>query len=190
MLVCAPALAGDITFALDPVGGTVSGAPGETIGWGFTLTNSGPYWLLVDESTFVPDTADYTDFISIPFMVIGPSPENDSWTESFDASAQTGAGSFSIDPAAVVGSEISGPILLTYDLYDVDPNSPSFDPANDLVLPSGQQISADAEVDVVAPTSTPEPALGILAGLLCLVTCILRAKQRTVTNVAKVSIRP
>ena len=78
-------------FTLDPPGGAVSGTPGSTVGWGFTLSNNTD-WLVVTVSAFCVGTghtaADlftaacttayaavgtYTDFIATTFSNTGMS---------------------------------------------------------------------------------------------------------------------
>lgn len=77
------------SLTLDPPTGAVSGAPGDTVGWGFTLANS-PDYLIVTNSAFCQGTghtsADigtaacttayaafgtYTDFIAAAFSSLG-----------------------------------------------------------------------------------------------------------------------
>jgi hypothetical protein len=173
---CMP-LTADVTFTLDPVGGAVSGTPGGVVGWGFTFLNDTNFAVL-SSSDFVSGTAvgTYVDYFQNYYDIVGPLPESDTLTETFDAGMMTGTGEFDIDPSAVVGAEWDGTIQLTYDLYNVDPNDPGFDPTADLVA-SGLTVSADASIDVVAPgSSVPEPALGAWAGLLCLGMCVRRSE--------------
>lgn len=154
-------------FTLDPVGGAISGAPGDVVGWGFTFYNDADYAVITD-SEFLTGSSlgTYTGFIQLPFFVVGPAPETTSWTQSFDANAQTGAGQFAIDPLAVVGAIANGVIQVTYDLYSASPNDPSFDPGVDLVN-SGNTIAAAASVSVTAPpiVVVPEPFLAPFAAL-------------------------
>jgi hypothetical protein len=142
------------TLQLDPVGGAISGAPGATIGWGFTITNSTDF-IVVTSATFTgspPGT--FTDFISaFNFIVVGPSPENSSVSQTFDATTMAGIGSFAISAGAMSGTT-SGQIELTYDLFSRSPNDPSFDPDTD-TLATDQVLSAAASVTVVGPTDTP-----------------------------------
>ena len=172
-----PSAARATTLALDPVGGGVSGTPGTVVGWGFVLFNSTDY-VLVSQSEFVSATnvGTYTDFISSnQSFVVGPSPESDTWSQSFDATSGTGVGMFLIDPALTGPAHADGVILLTYDLYSVSPNSPDFNPDTDLIS-SGNSLSASASIDVLAPV--PEPALGFRVALVCLGICVAGRKSR------------
>jgi hypothetical protein len=163
-------------LVLDPLGGAISGAAGTTVGWGFTLTNLGVDFLVVTSSDFcvgAPTSpcsnslGTYTDFAGPQFIVVGPSPESNSVTQTFDGSLLTGMGSFLINPGAT--GSVTGEIVLTYDLYNVDPNSPTFDPTVDTVS-VGNDLTASASVTVGAQT-VPEPATVLLfgSGLLALV---------------------
>lgn len=152
------------SLTLDPVTGSRAGYPGVTVGWGFTLTNDTNY-LLATGADFVLDPASpvvgtFTDFSGYSAVVVGPSPEAPQWQQSFDAVLHSGIGSFTIDPSAVEGLVAFGSIVLTYDLYNLSPNDPSFDPDVNL-LSTGNQLSAPASVTV---TAVPEPSTFLLLG--------------------------
>jgi len=145
----------NLTFTLSN-GGKIAGNRGSTVGWGFTLTNTLNY-VVIDASEFDITQASgdgtYTDIIGPNFIVVGTGVyASTPITQAFDASVPSGVGSFSISPSASVGDIVLGTIVLTYDVYSVSPNDPSFDPFTD-TLANGLQISASAQVNV-----TPEPA--------------------------------
>jgi hypothetical protein len=166
------------TLTLDPLNGGISGTAGTKVGWGFTLTNLGTDFAVVTGSDFcvgVPSSpcsnalGTYADFIGPQFIVVGPSPESTSATQAFDNNLLKGMGSFLINPGAT-GSVI-GDIVLFYDLYSVDPNSPSFNSALDTVS-VGNDLTAPASVRVV-----PEPgSLLLLASGLA--GCFLTKKKQ------------
>src|SRR5579875_495514 len=101
-----------------PPSGYVSGLPGATVGWGFTLSNPDSDFLLVTGSSFDagckgcpgPPAAvgSYTDFIGNNFVIAGPSPESQSVSQPFNASHQTGAGSFTFALSAPRNTSING----------------------------------------------------------------------------------
>jgi hypothetical protein len=167
------ARADDISLTLDPVGGALTGPAGSTVGWGFTLANSGLDFAVISGSDFCvgPITSPcstsfgtYTDFIGQQFIVVGSS----SVTEAFDNNTQTGLGSFFINPAST--GTVNGLAVVFYDLFSVDPNSPDFNPDLDTIS-NGNLLSADASVTVgSSATSTPEPGslLLLAAGVLAL----------------------
>ena len=130
-----------ISLSLTPSGGSVSGQQGQTVGWGFTLTNTSGYYAVISSSEFCVGTSfcgagttnssalgTYTDFISANSIVVGPDTsdllyEGSSWvskgpsySESFNNSLPTGIGSFSISQSAPPGTE-NGRIYLTYDVF-------------------------------------------------------------------------
>jgi hypothetical protein len=162
---------GTPTLTLNPTTGAISGAPGATVGWGFTLTNTTDF-LVVSSSDFCVGAitspcsnslGTYTDFIGPQFQVVGPSPESTSLTQAFDLLAQTGMGSFAINLSALAGDSVTGEIVVTYDLYSVDPNNPNFDPILD-TLSTGDILTAGASVSVPSATAVPEPGSVILLG--------------------------
>ena len=153
-------------LTLDPGSGMISGLPGETIGWGFTVTNdSQTDWLILTSANFTPTTSigTFTDYTGANFVVVGPAPESSSVTQPFLPAIQSGAGSFAINSNAPFGI-VAGQIVMTYDLYSQDPNSPSFDPIASLIS-TDNSLSAPASVQVV-----PEPAtwLGMISALVLL----------------------
>ena len=124
----------------------------------------------------------FTDFASgFNFIVVGPSPESPVVAQSFDLLLQTGIGAYLIDPGTPVGALSTGVVRLTYDLYTVSPNDPSFDPAKDLVS-SGNFLDANASVQVQAQAAdTPEPSTCLLLGCgLLAVAAVRRRRLKTV----------
>lgn len=153
-------------LTLAPSDGALSGAPGKTVGWGFTLTNDADY-LVVTAADFPASLSigQFIDFISPQFFVVGPAPETDTVSQGFDAALMTGVGAFEIDPFAVIGGVAAGLLTLTYDLYAVSPNDPGFDPDTD-TLSVGNRLTAEVSVTVVP---VPASLLLLLPGLLGLV---------------------
>jgi hypothetical protein len=156
------------------------GPAGSTVGWGFNVTNPGTDFAIITGSDFCVGVISspcgnslgtYTDFVGAQFFVVGPTPETNSVTQSFDNSAQTGFGSFLINPGAT--GSVVGELVMTYDLFSVDPNSINFNPDLD-TLSVGNYLSSAASVTVGTGTvSAPEPPtlillIGGLAGLLLL----------------------
>jgi len=187
-LILASAGRADTTLMLDPANGAISGAPGTTVGWGFTFTNDTNYAVITGsqfcDSTssplpdiclaLTPNLGSYTDFAGAQFLVVGPSPESPTVSQAFDNSAATGIGSFAIDPSA--SGTTSGIIVLTYDLYSVNPNDPAFDPSAEIA--GGNYLTAAASVTVAPVAPVPEPALLPLMGAGLLVMVLLLRRRR------------
>ena len=175
------AKADDVTLTLDPAGGAVTGPAGSTVGWGFTLADSGSDFAVVTSSDFCVAMVSspcsnpfgvYTDFIGQQFVVVGPSPEPGSVAQSFDDSAMTGVGSFAINPAST--GTLDGFLAVTYDLYSVDPNSPSFDPTVDTVS-TGNYLYATASVTVGSSSTGNVPEPGTMTLLAAGIAMLLLA---------------
>ena len=140
-------------FSLIPSSGTVSGSPGATAGWGFTITNNDSSdWLVLNDSFFTPSNllgsdGTYTDFIASQFVVIDPGSTS---SESFDALLQSGVGSFQIPWSAPEGGTATGTVNVDYSLFSQDPNSPTFDPGS---FVTAGTASAGGSVFVPEPSS-------------------------------------
>src|ERR1700757_2594148 len=103
IFTCA-AQADSISLTLDPTNGALTGPAGSTVGWGFTLTNTGTDYAVISGSDFCvgvitsPCTnslGTYTDFSQFQFVLAGPSQ---SVTQTFNQTLNTGLGSFLINP--------------------------------------------------------------------------------------------
>lgn len=178
LMFCAASHASAV-LSLNPADGALFGASGEVVGWGFTLTNTTNF-LVVDSTDFCPGApaspcsnpvGTYTDFAGPQFIVAGPAPENTSVTQSFDNVSQQGTGSFTINDGLPVGTTVSGNIVLTYDLFSVDPNDPNFDPGTDTIS-TGNLLEAPASVTVA-----PEPSTFLLFGASCIVGAAWRRRR-------------
>jgi hypothetical protein len=159
----------NVTLTLDPPTGKVGGSPGDTVGWGFTLSTDSDY-ILIDSFSFLESTPVglFTAFAPPTGAASSGSP----LTAPFDPLAGTGVGSYRIG-AFPNGSSSTGEILVTYDVFNSDPN---LGPANDLF--SGLEVSASAEVDVAGGAAVvPEPATFPLV-FLCLTYILLQSRWR------------
>jgi len=72
LLSSVAAFADSYTFSLVPAGGSVKGAPGSVVGWGYTITNdSSTHWLdtsAVNAGIFRFATLDSGDYFSFPLV--------------------------------------------------------------------------------------------------------------------------
>ena len=158
-IMLAGGLRAAVTLQLDPMNGSATGAPGDTVGWGFTLTNTDVDYLAVTGSNFdvgcqgcpgpSATIGSYADFIGGPFYVLGPG-EGTTLTQSFDDGMQTGVGAFAISNSAPGGTVLNGYIEVDYETFSCDPLT-SANPDACLLTPDAQLYQA-AAVNV-----SPEP---------------------------------
>lgn len=147
-----------VTLTLIPSNGTVLGAPGQTVGWGFTINNDTPNYLLFTNSFFCQPGQDphfttctttlggpnhYQDYIATNFTLIAPFT---TVTVPFNLATQTGFGAYAIPSNAAVHASDSGSLVATYDSFDGIPgqcgtNQVGFD----------DELSAPASVVVSPP---------------------------------------
>jgi hypothetical protein len=162
-------------FSVSPAPPDLFGMPGDTVGWGFTITNDTNF-LEITSAQFClnpvsfpactpADIGTFTDFISqFNDIVLGP---GNSATQDFDPILFKGVGSFAIDPGAPLQTTDFGQLVLTYDVYTADPNEPD---SGAILLFSDLTLSQNASVTA----GVPEPGTFTLA-LGMLLSCCLRA---------------
>lgn len=158
----AQALPFTYTFGLLPPGGMVSGAPGQLVGWGYTLANTDTVnWFVptqLSASSFLlgaPD-AGYFDF-----PILGPGL---GVSVAFDPLAGKGLFGLQLNPGALPGQSESGHFTLAGEWWSADPfaGGTLLQPGDRALAPFSVQVSGGA---------TPEPATLplLLAGLVWLV---------------------
>jgi hypothetical protein len=161
MLAAAVSANADVVLTLDP--GTLKGAPGQTVGWGFTLTSDPFFWISAVTSSPIlesnPGLGQYNDLVGAlggPDGALGPARPD--WTLSFEAGNQTGFAEFSIDPDAVPGTVDSGLLDLNYELFSDNPFR-----CSDCAV-GFADLQVPFQIEVVAPAaSAPEPDAAWLA---------------------------
>ena len=162
----------------------LSGGPGSTVGWGFTIVNNTADYLEFSSSQFClapvlltpvlactsPVTGVYHDIIVGNDPIIAP---GSSLSEDFDPIGfTTGIGFFDINPDAVPPSSDIGQIVLIYDGYAQDPDS-----GNATQLLFSVPLAADASVTTEAVA--PEPATaGFVATALPILAVMARQARR------------
>jgi len=163
-------------LTLDPASGAIQGSPGDTPGWGFTLSSDPVSWIsVVTTSLFTESNSSlgfYTDYAG---LLGGPAngvlaPGAPDWVVPFDAFNQLGLGAFSIDPGAPVGAIDAGLLDLNYETFSADPNL------------CGNCATGFFDVfvpfQVQAVEAAPEPAAGWLIGGALLLLGVVRRKRR------------
>ncbi len=168
------AMAAGPVLTLNPSNGVVSGTPGSTVGWGFTLSNDSgflvPSQVVFCEGAFnsgcAPTFGTFTDFAAqFQLNVVGPTV-----TEVFNNATQQGIGSFAIHANAPTGVTDVGTIFLVYDTFSCDITDANCDPTQ---TGFSQLLSAPTSVNVVG--AVPEPGS---AGLILLELALLMARLR------------
>jgi hypothetical protein len=110
-----PVLGGTFTFDLMPAGGSISGAAGSTIGWGYSITNESTTDWLLTVGLSADSFADGTPSLLFDFPTIAPSG---TVTVPFDGLAGIGLYQFTWDAAAPVGGLNSGTFVLSAQWWD------------------------------------------------------------------------
>jgi hypothetical protein len=156
LLLLAPAVRADSwTFATLPANGNISGPPGSTIGWGYTITNqSTANWLVltgISADVFQNATPDSSIF---DFPILAPMG---SLTVPYDPVLFAGLFQMTWDINAPIGFINSGNFVLSAEFWD---NSPL---AGGAFVSFGLDQSAPYSATVAAPVGVvPEPATLVL----------------------------
>jgi hypothetical protein len=165
LLLAGLAVANAATLTLDTP--NLVGSPGETVGWGFTLTADPDRWMTVVGSTLINETNSslgwYSDRIALqggPLDFFLP-PGAPNWIQSFDLFATAGLGSYTIDPLAVEGGINSGQILVQIELFSsINPEDcevSCYLGTEELLVPFSISVGPSG------PSEVPEPStLGIV----------------------------
>jgi len=197
-----PASGAGISFASVPAGGVIDAAAGGFNGWGFDITDTTDF-ISLDSTVFnltsvngVPETGafpigTYTDLtpnllgpagglfvvgsgvfangteVIQPFAPVGGTP---------NPGQDIGAGEVVLNPGVLLGTDVKGNIVFTYEEWSVSPNDPAFDPDVDLVA-TGQ--TASVPVEVVA--GVPEPGSIVLLGSALVALLLWRVTRRNPT---------
>ncbi|MBY0507098.1 MAG: PEP-CTERM sorting domain-containing protein [Bryobacteraceae bacterium] len=155
-----------LTISLAPSNGILSGTPGSTVSWGFSLTGDVADWLVITSVQSNPTDTNFTDVLSVfvnnnsyalaPNLLIP-------WTHLSTPNLAATAGAlanYSIPNGAAPGSIILGEILVTYDRYDANPF------INGNFLSAGEFARLPYTINVTAPVAIPEPGTLWLTGLV------------------------
>jgi hypothetical protein len=142
------------TFTVMPPTG-VSGYPGRTVTWDFTIQNDTDYWVLLTSSEFsAGDPIGVFENFALTWDFIAPH------------TSPTGVARFAINAGATPGTFVTGPIIVYYFEYDVDPATWDLLPEPPDPLPYTEEPSASA-LATVTVLDLPEPrTLALLAGAL------------------------
>lgn len=162
---CATLSAGPVATISAP-SGSLTGNPGDTIHWDFTIDNStGPYYLFATESDLcvsgIPSPCitsalgSYSDNLQPSPVVVPP-------------------GFAMIPPGPLLGSftfalpgTLTGSLFITFSEYTADPNASNFDPSLDTIA-SNLTFDVDVSSGTAAPLPEPASTVLICAGLLVL----------------------
>jgi PEP-CTERM motif len=150
------ARADSFTFATDPASGVISGLPGSTIGWGYTITNTSPddyvEMTALDAGAFLNGTP----LLIFDFPIIAPGT---TVAVPFIADVQ-GLYQLTLDTTAPAGSMNSGMFMLTGD-FCTDSDCLFTVPDSTLT----QTVSYAATVSGSGAVPEPASVLLIAAGL-------------------------
>jgi hypothetical protein len=164
LLAAAPSWAAEIyTFSLIPANGKIAGAPGETIGWGYTIDNeSETQWLVttgLSSGAFVYGVPD----LLFDFPILAPGA---SVTVPFDAAGFTGLMALTWDTTAPRATE-TGKFLLSAEWWSGDP----FD--------TGEFVSNAPDADAsYSAQVVPEPATNAMICLSLAALAAVRMRRR------------
>jgi len=157
--------------------GTVTAVPGQSTGWGFSVTSDDTYYIAI-VAAFVdvesnPNLGFFVDWISLAGGPVNSvmAPNAPTWSQAYSPLDLTGFGEFSVDSSAVPGDQDVGAFLVLYQRFSADPNTCS------RCFVDTQTLSADFTVTAINPTdraAVPEPSTSVLIAVAMLAALIVR----------------
>jgi hypothetical protein len=168
LLSASVAHAGPITFSLLPGDGVISGAPGSTIGWGYSITNESTLWLEV--FNFSGATIENTQAAEslFEYPIVAPGTTH---TVEYDPANFAGLYQLTWDATAPVGFVSTGFFVLSGQFLDGDP----FEGGN--VVESAEDLVTSYTATVTAATAVPEPSTLLLFTTSLVATGIVRRRR-------------
>ena len=147
--------------ALIPLPGiSISGTPGSTIGWGYSLSNDSSTDWYVPLTFSAPAFADGTPFVLFDYPAVAPL---DTVTETYNPGTK-GLLELAIFPGASIGAQDTGTAILSGNYYSDNP----FTNPNAVIVAAAPDTTASISATVTSPSTVPEPATVWLAiGFLC-----------------------
>ncbi len=154
LLLAAPAARADsFTFATIPASGAISGFPGSTIGWGYTITNQSATDVLVFTGLSAGLFQNGTPLVLFDFPIVAPGA-----TVSVPFDPLNGLGLYQLtwDPNAPIGFVNSGTFIVTGDFCtDIFCSN----------VVQGNQSQSASYAATVVPTPEPASLTLVAAGL-------------------------
>ena len=165
LALTAPTIAEATPFTLTLTLADITGEPGATIGWGYTVSNDTDDWLELTGVGHEPlgglggvgGTFEHASAQSLfLFPILAPHT-------ALSVPYGSGAGLFELtwNPSAPIGFINVGKFVVSGAFWDADP----FDPAGANLLASADDQIAPYSATVIAPTGVPEPTTLLLMGL-------------------------
>lgn len=155
MLGSTCAKAAPFVFGLLPTSGTIEAAPGDTVGWGYTISNPSSNWLVLTDLSAGSFNFGTPDSSFFDFPILEPGQSN---TVSFDLDAFTGLFAFTWDPSAPAGSINAGGFRLDGEFWSGDPF------AGGVKLANADPATASYLTEIQPSSVVPEPSTVLLLG--------------------------
>lgn len=173
LIVGGAAHAAPLVFNLVP-SGSLTGAPGQTIGWGYEVQADPTDWISFTGSQILTESQTnfglYLDFLGAPNTPGANNLAPGSYTSSleFDNALGTGLGAYTISPLVQIGDFNEGTLLVLFERYSADPE----------VCGSACLLGSDyALLDFTVDAQVPEPASIALVGGSLVLLGVVRARR-------------
>lgn len=181
LLTIGPALASpNVGVTLLP--SHLTGQPGETVGWSFSIGMLQPdLWAVVNSIEFLWDAPiGIFNGVSVPSgLVIGPGalPNQNPYVYNYSLGSSGISNSYTISANAQPGDRVGGYLRFSFTVFDEDLDNPNFDPAVNILGQEDIEVATSISVPLSGQDIPEASTLGMVAAGLASVIAFRRRKS-------------
>ena len=160
----------------------LTGQPGETVGWSFSIGMLFPnLWAVVNSIDFFSNTpiGIVNPFSLPPALVIGPGPlpNENPYVYNYALESNPTLNSYTIDPNAQPGDRVEGNLRFSFTVLNEQPNSLNFDPDVNILGSEDVEVQTSITVPFSGQDIPEASTISLVAAGLASVLAFRRRKS-------------